>query len=93
MAAWARLKSLHKAVQQKVSFFCLIRQFQINTFLYVGAYWISVLREWRCNPASFLNFKVPEAAGFTPLPEEWHLLAHGLVKIAIRCLRHLQMQN
>lgn len=88
---WLRdLESLHKAVQQKVAFFCLIRQFQIDPFLYSVAYWISVLRESRCNTIHLLNFKVPEATPFTPLPEEWHLLAHGLVKIASRCLRHLQ---
>lgn len=85
------LKSLHSTVLQKVAFFCLIGQFQMNSFLSVGACWISVLREPRCNTVHFLNFKVPETTGLLPLSGEWHLLAYALVKIAGRCLRHLQM--
>lgn len=85
------LKSPHKAVLQKVACLCLIRQFQMNSSLSVGAYWISVLRKPIGETVHFLNFKVPEATGFVPLPGEWHLLAYALVKIASRCLRHLQM--
>lgn len=47
------------------------------------AYWFIFLRELRCDTVHFLNFKVPEATGFLPLPRKWHLLAYTVAEFQV----------